>query len=353
MTETASPWQVTVYALIAQPGKAQVLLQPSQAGYALPAFAQEQEQQWLRQQQALEALQTMTGADLALLRYVLDQTVEEERRVDALMEFELLSRAETVRGEWIDADHLAQIPLAQPEFRTQIEAFLAEKAGGSAPSLRAPWAKPGWYAQMRSWISAQLASIGEGNVDRIEVVRTWALSSVLRVRTTTQKTFYFKATVDIPLFGNEGLVTAELARHFPAEVPMPLAVDGPRRWMLLAPFEGDVEHQAPLESRLRLMRAFAEIQVQSSRLIDDLIAAGCLDRRLGWTAAQIDPLLTDNEFLKLDDAELARWRELAPLLKQRCRQIEEFKVPATLVHGDLHTGNVAFRVRRLHPLRLD
>jgi Ser/Thr protein kinase RdoA (MazF antagonist) len=180
-------------------------------------------------------------------------------------------------------------------------------------------------------------------VERIEIVRTWALSCVLRVITTTGQTFYFKATADIPLFGNEGTVTAELARHFPGEVPLPLVVDGPRRWMLMAPFEGDTDQQPTLEHRLRLMRTHADLQVQSSDFVDDLLASGCLDRRLDWTAAQIDALLADEEFLKLNDDELAQLKGLVPIHKERCRQIADFGVPETLVHGDLHTGNVAFR----------
>jgi hypothetical protein len=343
MTETPSSWQVTVYALIAHMLEAQVLMQPSDAGYALPAFSQEQPQQWILQQRATDALQTMTGADLFLLRYVLDRTAEDKRRVDALMEFELLSPTETVHGAWIDAATLAQIPLAQAEFRAQIETFLVEKASRVIPSLRAPWARTGWYASMRGWINRELVKLGDGAVERIEIVRTWALSCVLRVITTAGQIFYFKATVDIPLFGNEGTVTAELARHFPGEVPHPLVVDGPRRWMLMAPFEGDTDQQPTLEHRLRLMRTHADLQVQSSGFVDDLLTSGCLDRRLTWTADQFNSLFADQEFLKLNDDELAQLKGLGPILRERCRQIADFGVPETLVHGDLHTGNVAFR----------
>lgn len=343
MTEPPSPWQVTVYALIAHPSEAKVLMLPCETGYALPTFSQEQERQWIQQQRATDALQRMTGADLFLLRYVLDRTAEDQHRVDALMEFDLLSPALTVHGAWIDAAVLAQIPLAQAEVRTQIEAFLAEKASGSIPSLRAPWARTGWYPSMRGWINEELAKLGGDAVARTEIVRTWALSCVLRVITTTGQTFYFKATADIPLFGNEGMVTEELARHFPGEVPLPLAVDGPRRWMIMAPFDGDADQQPTLEHRLRLMRAHADLQVQSNGFVDDLLTSGCLDRRLAWTATQIEPLLADEEFLKLNDDELARLTGLALILKERCRQIEAFGVPETLVHGDLHTGNVAFR----------
>ncbi|MBI1295095.1 phosphotransferase [bacterium] len=355
MTEIPSPWQVTVYALIAHPSNTAVLMLPSDAGYALPSFTQEQESQWLQQQRALDALQTMTGTDLFLLRYVLNGTVEADRRVDALMEFELLSTVETahetwIQGEWIDATALTQIPLAQPEFRAQIEAFLAEKAHGSIPSVRAPWARTGWYVSMREWVDAQLTALGHAPIQRIEIVRTWALSCVLRVITTASELFYFKATAAIPLFGNEGLVTTELARHFPEMVERPLAVDAPRRWMLMSPFAGDADFSATpisdvvaLDRRLNLMRAYADLQVKSSRLANALLTAGLLDRRLQWTSDQIDLIFADEEFLNLNDDELARLRALAPMLKERCHRIADFDVPAALVHGDLHTGNVAFR----------
>jgi aminoglycoside phosphotransferase (APT) family kinase protein len=59
-------------------------------------------------------------------------------------------------------------------------------------------------------------------------------------------------------------------------------------------------------------------------------------------ASQIDPLLDDPEaVIRLTAEEVAALRRLAPRLKEICRRLADFNIPAALVHGDLHMLNVA------------
>ena len=77
--------------------------------------------------------------------------------------------------------------------------------------------------------------------------------------------------------------------------------------------------------------------------MDALLALGCLDRRLDRLAAQVDPLLGDTATLagQLDAAEIERLRALGPQPKAICAELASYAIPYTLVHGDLHLGNVA------------
>lgn len=76
--------------------------------------------------------------------------------------------------------------------------------------------------------------------------------------------------------------------------------------------------------------------------MDELLADGCLDRRLDVLEAQIDPLVNDVEAVAgLTPEEVGELRRLAPALKQLCRRLASFALPSTLVHGDLHMLNVA------------
>jgi aminoglycoside phosphotransferase (APT) family kinase protein len=73
-----------------------------------------------------------------------------------------------------------------------------------------------------------------------------------------------------------------------------------------------------------------------------LLGAGCLDHRLDVLERQIEPLLADpGAVAKLQPEETDELRSLAPQLREACRRLAEAGLPPTLVHGDLHVGNVA------------
>lgn len=114
----------------------------------------------------------------------------------------------------------------------------------------------------------------------LEQVRNWPLSAVLRNGDT-----WFKAV--FPLFHHEPAITEAIGR------PRVLRADHERGWMLM---EG-VRAASPLDHEVAL-RALGEVHREWSTRIDEALALGAPDRRSPST------------------------------------------VPATLVHGDFHAGNV-------------
>ena len=99
----------------------------------------------------------------------------------------------------------------------------------------------------------------------------------------------------------------------------------------------------PLETRRELFSRFAGLQRRSVPMVDDLLAAGCLDRRLPVLESQLDPLFADPLAVgRLTSEEISELKQLAPKLKQACRRLAALGPPATLVHGDLHPGNAAW-----------
>jgi Phosphotransferase enzyme family len=132
-----------------------------------------------------------------------------------------------------------------------------------------------------------------------------------------------------------------LAERFPGYVPRPLAVQPEHGWMLLAEFGEVFRGDVSLEVRRELLRGFAGLQRLTAPVTDELLADGCLDRRLGVLEGQIEPLLDDPEAVhQLEPAEVAELRRLAPALKEACGRLDACGLPSTLVHGDLHLGNV-------------
>ena len=170
---------------------------------------------------------------------------------------------------------------------------------------------------------------------------------MLKVVTETGK-LYFKVPRDLPLFVNEGVVLSRLAALYPDRLPVPLAIEPERGWMLLDDFGGQPGHDADLDQQARLMQDFARIQIDSSRKIEALLAAGCKDRRLDIVLSQIEPLFDDELVLGLLTLEeRVQLKPIVPRLRALIAELFSLPIPVALLHGDLHAGNAILRENSL------
>jgi hypothetical protein len=247
-------------------------------------------------------------------------------------------------GRWVARAELGD--LAQPEQRAVLDAELAEVESGEIPELCAPWCRVGWLDTATAWIAAQLRARSTPLVGEVEEVTNWSLSCVLREHTVAGAV-YFKATATLPLFVNEPVIMAGLARRYPEHIPMPLSLDPQRRWMLLPDVGQPLGQNSPLAARQELLRSFGAIQRDSAAAIDELLELGCHDRRLERLSAQAATLAADAAALDgLTDAERAQFRTALPRLQAMCAALAACGIPQTLVHGDLHLNNVAVTAGR-------
>jgi hypothetical protein len=332
---SASERRSRVHGLLTRPG--QVLLARTGHDRGLPAVELEGNVSGELGRTA-DALEGVLGGSVALLRQVDRRSDDEEADYEVVWEVELLrSDWEPPPGlEWTDAHALAALPFQREDHRELVIRILGEPIS----PRRAPWARPGWHAEATGWIERSLPELGSPASGSTEQVRTWSLSSVMRTPTAGGDV-YFKATADLPLFVDEGRVMRALSRMFPRHVPSPLAVDA-RGWMLLEDVGPALGWNAPLDEREAALALWGGLQVASTSRVDELIDVGCIDRRPEWLAREIGALLADDASLAgLDDDELARLRALEPRLRELCRRLAAGAVPNALVHGDLHTGNVA------------
>ena len=121
-----------------------------------------------------------------------------------------------------------------------------------------------------------------------------------------------------------------------------IAINNQRHWMLLADFGKPIGNDITFKVKRNIYRLFANIQIQAIQQQDYLLSVGCIDRRLDILQSQIDPLINDDVALsELSASEIERLHALAPILKSLCMQLASYKIPETLVHGDLHLHNVA------------
>jgi thiamine kinase-like enzyme len=114
--------------------------------------------------------------------------------------------------------------------------------------------------------------------------------------------------------------------------------------MLVPDFGQPIRNSGTLAARQDMLRIFGGIQRESAAHVEELLALGCLDRRLQRLPEQAARLADDAAILAdLTEAEVGQFRGALPKLAEMCLALGACGVPETLVHGDLHLGNVALR----------
>lgn len=354
MSETETKWQSIIDLIIPHPAAPQVLVLQENGTWRLPRTRVDQ--QWPR---LLDRINTEMRQQLGIQVTILGQLVEHVDEAACqvyrtyLCENHSPGWTPPANGHWIGATNLEELEFASPAQQAALAAHLAEVETDNFPILRTPWARPGWYAATVAWIQTQLAQLGYQVTNAemveesaavpiaVEQVKHWFLSCVMRI-TTNRGYVYFKASGGSPLFAKEASATHGLARLFPQSVPSPLSIDAEREWMLLTDFGPSVGWEADIETRATVLGHFGRLQIAAANHIDELIAIGCLDRRLDKLTAQIDPLFNDATMLAyVSETQGEQLRALSPKLKAICAELASYNVPQTLVHGDMHMGNVA------------
>ena len=359
MTTTPPAWQSLYHLILLHPTEPHILLLPEQNGWLLPFFHKVEPTHMSDAPLIIDTMQRQLGIDAIVLYCAYHGVDRENARQELIYVLDILhpSRILPAGSQWVGHDTLASLELSHPEQRTFIATCLRECE--EIPPLRPPWARRGWFALAESWIQEQLASLNYTIVAPIEQVKIWSISSVLRVPTTNGNV-YFKViptsfmrkntpifssdtTGILPLlFTHEPMLIQSLAAWYPQNVPRLLALDRELCWMLLADFGTELYHHPNKTAWEKALEVYCQMQVAATHRIDSLFAVGCLDRRLHILATQIDPLLNDEDVLAdLNRNEIEQLRAHGPQLKTMCHQLANYAIPQTLVHGDLHSGNIA------------
>lgn len=212
------------------------------------------------------------------------------------------------------------------------------------------WHDAGWVACANAWTRRALAPLGILDPSPLQEtqVRPW---SIVLHTPTAQGTIYFKAAP--PRYTDELALTAALARWFPEDIPEVLAAEPRAGWWLAR------DGGTPIHERLKATRAlgewqaaleqYAKLQIAAAERVPELLALHVPDRRPTALREQYDRLLQDETILRIDRSkgitadEYARLRELSGALARWGEQLESSRVPLSLHHGDLNSGNVLQR----------
>lgn len=248
-------------------------------------------------------------------------------------------------GRWFGAAEVeGGLPLARPEHGPVLAEWLITRRARQEPPDGRDWVLPGWRDEVALWVDGQLSRHGLPPLARIEQVKVWEFSHVLRLWAGDIE-LYFKAlaasgAVEPPL-------VERLATLHPAVMPDVVSVEPSRRWLLMRASPGALLDQVGDVARWeQAAEALARVQIDSASRIAELRALGCVERPLAWLASEIDPLLADTAAMQPQDPEaltaleIERLRTRGPELHALCRELDAYGAPACLEHGDFWAANV-------------
>ncbi len=337
-------WTSHFYALLIHPTESKILLEKSNNNYNLPLVKSNQGI-WLDNFQAIKDLMEQElGIAVNVLHYASYQIDKRKRKIQGIYVLEQQNLTETTKKQtWYDRVTLNNLPFADPQHKSIIQEYLLEIENKTFSELRPPWTKAGWFNEVCLWIEEELAKLGYQQLAPVEYVKSWSISCILKVKTTAGN-IYFKQASTLPLFCNEPVVTTELANLFPQHIPTVISIDRQRHWMLLKDFGELIKGNVSLKVQQDIYRLLAQIHIKSIKQKDHLLNIGCLDRSLNCLQSQIEPLFNDKNVLsQLSSSEIKQLQHLIPCLKSLCCELADYNIPETLVHGDLHLGNVVFK----------
>jgi aminoglycoside phosphotransferase len=286
------------------------------------------------------------GIDVTLLRCLCDDVLidnNERARVQAAENLSL-EWSPPAGGHWIGRPALERLVLRVPQHRRVIEEWLTEVESGISTESLAAWERPGWLSMAKRWIADNLSLLGVGAIDGFRQFAGSPAHYLLEAQTSAGK-FYFKAVGGE--LTHEQKLTCFLARLYPAHLPRIAAFDDELHWWLMYDVGGtalcEVHDLAQLE---KVLRTFAEIQVDCIAHAEDLLALGCPEYRPVTLAGRIDWFFSKLEEIEakytegaIDKSTIDR-HALSRRLKELSEQLVNHRIPPSLVHGDFGFSNI-------------
>lgn len=228
-----------------------------------------------------------------------------------------------------------------------------------------PYSRPGWFRLICNRITAFLQLHYQYEVDNILQLRSDGESCIIQAITRNGPKFYLKATGE-GAWNEEISVTQTLGRQMPAYFETPLLIDEEERLMLMKDYGPTLPDRGPNSNVdplfiTRVLVQWGQIQKNSIPLLDSLKRGGVPIRDCTYMKLRAREMVEDLRWFTMQQRQIARmaktcsnraylsvyesWEQTAyaseylKFLNRLDEKLCSYKVPNSLVHGDLNEVN--------------
>lgn len=339
-----------LYAIVSGTGGDRLLVTPTPSGVSLP-FVSLEPGEWSQVDgaeikgvtRAVAAVEHSTGLRVAMLyRAEWPKADEDVRRVLRIQAFERLDEdaPPVAPYRWTDRNDAGALAWERPFMSQAVAAFSALADARERP---VPWWAPGWTRNTLTWIDDRLTEAGMRRVGGVTQVKNDWQSVVMRAA-TDDGFVYLKALA--PPADRELTILCDVLTPGP-HVPRVLGVDQANGLLLMRDVGGvnpsECGRGAVSEIDLhRLAEGYATLQRSTARVDPESVFDCRLERVAELLSATLDdlPSLLAGSPYEAPASDIARARELIPVLARVCRAADRAGIPPHLVHADLDGNTV-------------
>ncbi|KAI0561436.1 Aminoglycoside phosphotransferase [Gracilaria domingensis] len=257
--------------------------------------------------------------------------------------YEWISRDEALETEWVKIDHCFDI-------KEHLSSALDNNSRSQLERNRMPWRFPGWFGKTLTWIGSALSDQNLEVEGPVSVVRNTFLSCIMkfkvryvgarRVDTVLQDNIVFVKAGNPKLLRVPAICA--ISAILPDISPRLLAVNASRNLYM----EGNVRFNDSASIRADLlMKTLATFQKRSTSHLKELKSAGVPAYTVEWVRTNIRKILGYSLLDRCKDGNsVTRLRANMSRLELCFEELESYRIPDTLLHGDFHSGNVGSAV---------
>ncbi|CAM3797495.1 phosphotransferase [Kibdelosporangium persicum] len=201
------------------------------------------------------------------------------------------------------------------------------------------WTTAAWREVVQAWVDERLAEASIRRIGDLTQPRVRPWGTVLTAP-TSQGVIWVKAPGPQTVF--EVALYEVLRDVAPEWVLEPIAIDVQRGWLVL-PDGGTAVREStadPVESMMKILPQYGELQRRLSPHVDRLLAAGVADMRAETVPRRFDEAVDAVRARPHDKALVERIVDRRDLVVERAGQLT---IAPSLDHNDLHLGNVFLR----------
>lgn len=201
-----------------------------------------------------------------------------------------------------------------------------------------PWYAHGWQSTLTCWIDTELSSRGASRTGPVFQTRHSPISCVVQTDSSLGP-LICKATPDS--MKHEAMILRLLADILPASTPRVLSADPHHGWVLMKAFEPAEGPSNILHDCLQTVRCLAHTQLACIDRTAELIAKGCPQRSIVRLVPDLEEMLSPGGTIECwYRAKSSMVRNNLDRIKESCLLLASSSLPETLIHSDLHPGNV-------------